>query len=72
MIHDESKLRIEEDVDGKIRKCVWMDSDIELMLDRIGNWIGSGCIIDAGSFCIIVKSPWESLELQYTYKLFNW
>ena len=59
MIDDESKLTIEEDVDENIRRCVWMDGDIELMLNRIGDRIGSGCIIDAGPFCAIRKRQGE-------------
>ena len=67
MIRDESKLTIKEDVDGTIRRCLWMGGDIELMLDRIGDRIGSGCIIDAGSFCAIRKRQGNHyIELQYT------
>jgi hypothetical protein len=33
---------------------------------------GSGCIIDAGSFCVIRKKPGHPLELRYCYEKYSW
>ena len=72
MRRDESKTQIEDDEDGTIRTCYWMDGDIEVMLERIGHVRGSGCIIDAGSFCAIRKKPGHPLELRYCYEKYSW
>ena len=67
MRRDESKKQIENHDDGTTRTCFWMDGDIGVMLKKIGNVIGSGCIIDAGSFCAIHKKPGHPLEFRYCY-----
>ena len=48
-------MRTEEHDDGDIIKCAWMDGDIKVMRDMIGDWSRSGCITDAGSLCAIRK-----------------
>ena len=72
MKRDESKTQIEDHEDGKTRTCYWMDGDIEDMLERIGHVKGSGCIIDAGSFCAIRKKPGHPFELRYCYEKYSW
>ena len=63
MRRDESKKQIENRDDGTTRTCFWMDGDIGVISNKIGHVRGSGCIIDAGSFCAIRKKPGHPLEL---------
>ena len=63
MRRDESKKKIDNHDDGTTQTCFWMDGDIGVMFKKIGNVRGSGCIIDAGSFCAIRKKPGHPLEL---------